>query len=71
MNEGRGHCSAATARGTPLVSPLLPLRGGARSDPAGVLLGHGHVPGRDGRQGSSPGGQPGPAAWLPGAGDRG
>ncbi|MBC8674382.1 hypothetical protein H2136_20810 [Aeromonas hydrophila] len=24
----------------------------------------------DGRQGPSPGGQPGPAAWLPGAGDR-
>ncbi len=36
----------------------------------GALLGHGHVPGRDGRQGSSPAGLPGPAAWLPGAGDR-
>ena len=28
---------------------------------AGVLLGH--VPGRDGRQGPSPGGRLGPAAW--------
>ncbi|MBC8674357.1 hypothetical protein H2136_20670 [Aeromonas hydrophila] len=36
----------------------------------GALLGHGHVPGRDGRQGSSPAGLPGPAAWLLGAGDR-
>jgi len=31
-----------------------------------VLLGHGHVPGRDGRQGSSPAGIPGPAAWPQG-----
>ncbi len=30
--------------------PLL-LPGGARSDPVGVLLDHGQVPGRDGRQG--------------------
>ena len=28
-----------------------PLPGGARSDPVGVLLDHGQVPGRDGRQG--------------------
>ncbi|MBC8674385.1 hypothetical protein H2136_20825 [Aeromonas hydrophila] len=32
----------------------------------GVLLGHCQVPGRDGRQGSSPGGRPGPAAWPSG-----
>jgi hypothetical protein len=49
----------------------LPLPGGARSDPGGVLLDHGHAPGRDGRQGSSPGGRPGLAAWPSGAGDRG
>jgi hypothetical protein len=63
-SQAGASCSAATARGTPLVSPPLPLRGGARSDPAGVLLGH--VPGRDGRQGPSPGGRPGPAAWPQG-----
>nr|AOZ60650.1 putative hypothetical protein [Aeromonas salmonicida subsp. salmonicida] len=36
-----------------------PLPGGARSDLAGVLLGHGdgHVPGRDGRQRPSPAGR--------------
>ncbi|MBC8674383.1 hypothetical protein H2136_20815 [Aeromonas hydrophila] len=58
----------------PLEAPRWPAApaspGGARSDPVGVLLNHGQVPGLDGRQGPSPGGQPGPAAWLPGAGDR-
>ena len=40
-----------------------PLPGGARSDPVGVLLDHGQVPGRNGRQRPSPGGRPSPAAW--------
>ncbi len=46
-----------------------PLPGGARSDPAGVLLGHGdgHVPGRDGRQRPSPGGR---RARRPGSQER-
>ncbi len=35
---------------------LLP--GGARSDPVGVLLNHGQVPGRDGRQGNHLAGDP-------------
>ncbi len=56
--------------GHPLASsPSLP--GGARSDPVGVLLDHGQVPGRNGRQRPSPGGQPGPVAWPSGEGDRG
>ncbi len=41
-----------------------PLPGGARSDPVGVLLDHGQVPGRDGRQRPSPGGR---RARLPGS----
>ena len=59
--------------GHPAGQQPQPLPGGTRSDPAGVLLGHGDgdVPGRDGRQGSSPGGRRGTAAWPPGAGDRG
>jgi hypothetical protein len=46
-----------------------PHPGGARSDPAGVLLGHGdgHVPGRDGRQRPSPGGR---RARRPGSQER-
>ncbi len=37
----------------------------------GALLGDGQVPGRGGAPRSSPGGRPDPAAWPPGAGDRG
>ncbi len=46
-----------------------PLPGGARSDPVGVLLGHGdgHIPGRDGRQRPSPGGR---RARRPGSQER-
>jgi hypothetical protein len=45
-----------------------PLPGGARSDPVGVLLDHGQVPGRGGAPGSSPSRRTGQAAWLPGGG---
>ncbi len=38
-----------------------PLPGGARSDPVGVLLDHGQVPGRGGAPGSSPGRRTGQA----------
>ncbi len=69
--EGRVHCSAATVRCTSLASsPCL-------SRVVRDLIQWGHSAGpwpcpRAGRQtGSSPGGQPGPAAWLPGEGDRG
>jgi len=37
----------------------------------GALQGDGHVPGRDGVPGSSPGGRPGPAAWSQEGGARG
>ncbi len=44
-----------------------PLPGGARSDPVGVLLDHGQVPGRNGRQRPSPGGR---RARRPGSQER-
>jgi hypothetical protein len=65
----RGEEQAAVLQllGHPAGQQPQPLSGGARSDPVGVLLDHGQVPGRDGRQRPSPGGR---RARRPGSQER-
>ena len=48
---GRSELQCCNRSRHPAGQQPQPLLGGARSDPVGVLLGHGQVHGRDGRQG--------------------